>query len=211
MKKIFFVLLTIFLTACSSEKPAPPIKNSVSGVAYISPAATYVNKTPIVISDDAPRIITPIYTKTVKLSEFSTEFNPKDKNRANNLHLAASAINGAVVPPGEVFSYNETVGPTGEKYGYKKATIFIKGKKSKGYGGGVCQVSSTLFNAADLAGLEIVERHDHSRDVDYVPDGRDAATSYGGVDMKFKNTLAFPIKLSVTIMEGKITAEIWRA
>jgi vancomycin resistance protein YoaR len=89
--------------------------------------------------------------------------------------------------------------------------VFNQGKESKGYGGGVCQVSSTLFNTAEKAGLEIVERHRHSKRVYYVPKGKDAATSYGGVDFKFKNTLAYPIKINARADDEKVTVSVIKA
>ncbi len=129
------------------------------------------------------------------LSKFSTSFHKATKGRAHNINRAASLINGAVVMPEQVFSFNEAVGPTTKKNGYKLGKIFIKGKEDYGYGGGVCQVSSTLYNAVEKAGFEIVERHPHSAKVTYVPDDRDAATSYGQIDFKFLNNMPFPIQV----------------
>jgi len=137
-----------------------------------------------------------------------TEFNEKESNRGNNISRAAKAINGHVVQPGETFSYNETVGPTNERRGYKKSTIFIEGEKKKGVGGGVCQVSTTLFNAAEDAGMTILERHDHSRPVDYAKSGGEAAISYGGIDFKFKNEKPYPVVIQCSVGEGKIKVTI---
>lgn len=136
---------------------------------------------------------------------FTTEFNPKNKSRSSNIERASAAINEHIVEPGAVFSYNETVGPTSKKNGYKLGTIFIKGKMHEGYGGGVCQVSSTLYNAAANAGMHIVERHDHSLPVPYIETGRDAATSYGGIDFKFQNTKNYPVKINSYVDNGKIS------
>ncbi|MCL2371947.1 MAG: VanW family protein [Defluviitaleaceae bacterium] len=145
------------------------------------------------------------------LATHQTEFDAAQKNRATNISRAAETINGKTVQPGETFSYNETVGPTIEKRGYKKDIIFVDGEKKEGVGGGVCQVSTTLFNAAESAGLEILERHDHSRPVTYAPTGKDAATSYGGIDFKFKNNKLFPIKIIATADNGKITVSLNQA
>ncbi len=131
-----------------------------------------------------------------ELGSFSTKFNPKQKGRSSNIKRASDSINSVVVNPGETFSYNETIGPTSRKNGYKLGTIFVKGEMFEGYGGGVCQVSSTLYNAAANAGMTIVERHDHSRPVPYVEKGKDAATSYGGVDFKFKNEKLLELALT---------------
>lgn len=139
-----------------------------------------------------------------KLSEFSTEFDESDKGRSNNIKTASRSIDNIVIYPGETFSYNESVGPTIKRYGYEKATIYDKGTKKKGYGGGVCQVSSTLYNAAEKAGMEIIERHHHSLPVSYVPEGKDAATSYGGIDFKFVNNKSYPVKINSWVSANKL-------
>ena len=127
------------------------------------------------------------------LSSYATKIAGGDVNRLHNIKLAAKAMDGTILMPGEEFSFNERIGPTGKTRGFLLARIFVKGQDKKGYGGGVCQVSSTLFNAAEMAGLEITERHPHSKKVKYVPEGRDAATSYGGIDLKFRNNFNFPV------------------
>ena len=142
------------------------------------------------------------------LGEYTTKFSTEPKSRNENINHAADALRGIVIAPGEVFSYNETIGPTTKDNGYKRARIFIRGKKAFGYGGGVCQVSSTLYNAAEAAGMEIVERHHHSLPVEYVPKGKDAATSYGSVDFKFKNTYSYPVKIDTGIDNNALTIQI---
>jgi len=92
------------------------------------------------------------------LGECTTRFGSEPKARNENISLAANSIKGKIIEPGEVFSYNDAVGPTTKENGYKRARIFVRGKKALGYGGGVCQVSSTLYNAAESAGMQIVER-----------------------------------------------------
>jgi len=144
----------------------------------------------------------------VTLAQHQTDFDIKDEGRSHNITLAASAINDHTVLPGEIFSYNETVGPTIPRRGYKKGVIFIKGEKSKGYGGGVCQVSTTLYNAAEAAGLTIIERHDHSLPVSYAETGKDAATSYGGIDFKFKNDTPYPITIYSHTENGTVFVKI---
>ena len=146
---------------------------------------------------------------TEQLGTFSTSFKPGDDNgRDTNIKLASDSINQCVVQPGEEFSFNTTVGPTTEKRGYQLAMIYVSGKKDEGYGGGVCQVSSTLYNAAANAGMKITERHDHSLPVLYVEAGKEAATSYGVKDFKFVNELDFPVKIECTVSDGEITASI---
>lgn len=143
-----------------------------------------------------------------KLSEFITEFKDATKARAHNISLASKAINKKTVQPGAVFSFNDAVGPTNKDRGYMLGRIFINGKDSKGYGGGVCQVSSTLFNAAELAGLEVTERHEHSKAVGYVKSGRDATTSYGGKDFKFTNNMPFAVRINSAVSGEKLTVSI---
>ncbi|MDR1689215.1 MAG: VanW family protein [Clostridiales bacterium] len=138
------------------------------------------------------------------LGEFKTEFSPHLKSRNSNIKLAAKALDGTIILPGEELSFNEAVGPTTKENGYQLSRIFIKGKDKKGYGGGVCQVSSTLYNAALKAGMDITERHAHSKDVYYVQEGMDAAVSYGGIDLKFANPHDTPVKISTSVSDSEI-------
>lgn len=145
------------------------------------------------------------------MGEFNTKFNENNTPRVTNLKLASEAINSVILQPNEVFSYNAHVGPTTQARGFAKAKIIVDGQEKEGYGGGVCQISSTLYNAAKNAGLEIIERHPHSKEVAYVGKGKDAATSYGGVDLKFKNTLNHPIKIDSYISGNTVYVQIVRA
>lgn len=149
-------------------------------------------------------------TKILQNSSFTTDYNAKIKNRTHNLVLATKSIHDVVIQPTDTFSFNETLGPITKDRGYKSAKIFIKGKELEGIGGGVCQVSSTLYNAADKAGLEIVERHPHSKRVHYVEKNRDAATSYGGIDLKIKNNMQYPVKIIAKADNGKLTVSLER-
>lgn len=122
-----------------------------------------------------------------KAMEFSTVFDPNKKDRTQNIKLAAEAVTGHIIPPDGIFSFNEVVGErTGDK-GYKEAPIFYDSQIVPGMGGGICQLSSTIYNLALLSDLEIIERANHSLPVDYVPLGRDATVNYGSIDLKFKN------------------------
>lgn len=153
----------------------------------------------------------PTKNNNKQLSDFTTYFNTSNTPRVNNIKIAGNAINDVIINSGEIFSYNETIGPTTKEKGYKKANVVSKGKEIKGYGGGVCQVSTTLFNAADKAGLEILERHSHSHAVEYVKKDRDAATSYGYIDMKFKNSKEYPIIIKCNVNKGSINVSIKKA
>lgn len=145
---------------------------------------------------------------TAVIEAFTTYFNPASRNRAHNVRLAARRLKGVVVMPGEVFSFNRAVGPRTRALGYLPAPIFVRGKKAIGIGGGACQVSTTLYNAAKKAGMRIVERHFHSLPVDYVPPGYDATVVYGALDMKFKNLLPRPIVIWTEVKGGRLTTFI---
>lgn len=134
-----------------------------------------------------------------ELSNFSTTIYDKEEARIHNIKLAVSKLDGTVIKSGEEFSFNTTVGPMGANQGYKKATGFNgNGRKIKIYGGGMCQISSTLYNAALIANFKITERHPHSRRVYYVAKDKDATVSYGGADLKFVNTNENSVKISAT-------------
>ena len=142
------------------------------------------------------------------LSEFSTKYAASNKNRTTNLILASKKINGTVLMPGEVFSYNGTVGQRTAARGYKEAGVYANGQVTTGIGGGICQVSSTLYNATLLANLEIVARSNHMFNPGYVPAGQDATVSWGGPDFQFKNTREYPIRISTSSDGGILTVSI---
>lgn len=137
-----------------------------------------------------------------QLSTFSTIYDASVANRAHNIELAAKNINGTVVMPGETFSYNKVVGPMTLETGFKEGTSYIGGKIVPDVGGGVCQVSSTLYNAALLANLEIKERTNHMFTVGYVAASRDATVYYGSLDFVFKNTRTYPVKVVASAKNG---------
>lgn len=137
-----------------------------------------------------------------ELSNYSSSYATSTANRAYNVARAASSINGTILLPGEVFSYNASIGNPSLANGYKMATVFSNGKQTEGVGGGVCQVSSTLYSAVLYADLEVVERRSHSLTVAYVPKGQDATVVYGGQDFKFKNNTDAPIKIDATASHG---------
>jgi len=143
------------------------------------------------------------------LASYTTSFHTCERARTHNLTLAAHQVNGKLLRPGEIFSYNETVGPRLEKLGFREAPIFVDGEIIPGTGGGVCQVSTTLYNTVLLAGLKVVARSHHSIPVKYAPKGRDATVSYGGIDFKFENTATHPIYISTQVGRGRLTIRIW--
>ena len=144
-----------------------------------------------------------------KLATFSTRYDVSDKDRTTNLELASEKINGTVVLSGDVFSYNKTVGARTAGAGYKNAKIYESGKVVDGLGGGICQISSTLYNAVLLANLEIVERRNHQFTTSYIEAGRDATVVYGSTDFKFKNTRKYPIRLVATAKNGIATVSVY--
>lgn len=137
-----------------------------------------------------------------QLSTFSTIYDASATNRAYNVELATKKINGTVIMPGETFSYNKTVGSRTIEAGWKEGTAYVSGKVVPSVGGGVCQVSSTLYNAAVLANLKITERTNHTFTVDYVAASRDATVYYGSLDFCFKNTRTYPIKIVASAKNG---------
>ena len=131
--------------------------------------------------------------RELRIGRYITSFNPRNTNRSINIQLAVSAINNHVIFPGETFSFNRVVGKRSSSKGYLKAKVIVRGEYAEDIGGGICQVSSTLFNAVDSAGLQIVQRFTHSRHVPYIPPGRDATVSWYGPDFEFKNNYNQPI------------------
>lgn len=143
-----------------------------------------------------------------ELGSYSTIYDMSNKNRSNNINLATQKIDGTVILPGETFSYNKIVGQRTIAEGYKEATAYSGGKVVQDVGGGVCQVSSTLYNAALLANLEIVKRSNHSFKTSYVPEGRDATVAWGAIDFQFKNSRSYPIKISAKTNNGVLDIRI---
>ena len=129
-------------------------------------------------------------------------------NRGSNVANAARRINGAIILPGETFSFNKTVGKRSEANGFKSAPEYQNGSTVTGIGGGTCQVSTTLYSAVLYADLKIVSRRNHSMSVGYVPLGQDATVTDGGIDFKFKNDTDYPVKIEALTSGGKITVKI---
>ena len=147
-----------------------------------------------------------------ELYSFSTPIKSTDDNRLTNLKLTCDKINGTIVKAGSEFSFYKVVGPSEAKDGYKIAdALDADGNTIKLIGGGNCQVSTTIYNAAlGVSGLEVTERHEHSNDVAYIEDGKDAAVAYGHLDLKFKNTNNYDIKLYSTVSDNKVIVKIFR-
>lgn len=143
------------------------------------------------------------------LAKFSTNYNARDTDRTTNLRLAAEKINGTVLMPGETFSYNTVVGERTIAAGYKEAAMYQNGEVVDGLGGGICQISTTLYNAVLYSNLEIVERRNHQFVPSYAAAGRDATVVYGSIDFRFKNTRNYPVKILCTVSGGVAKCEIY--
>jgi vancomycin resistance protein YoaR len=143
------------------------------------------------------------------LATYSTTFSTSNTNRTTNIKLASNKINGVVLMPGEEFSYNTVVGQRTAAAGYKTAAVYVNGKVENGIGGGICQVSSTLYNTVLRANLEIVKRSNHRFATGYVPLSTDATVSWGGPEFIFKNSRNYPVKIVSTVNGGKITVSIY--
>lgn len=167
------------------------------------------------------KVVLPIYTtesqydseevpslNEVVVSSYTTYYNNGVAGRSKNIELSAAAINNVILGVEDQFSFNTVVGPSDAEHGYQPAEEAVNGKLVMGIGGGICQTSSTLFNAVDSLSVDYIEKHNHSVNVGYVPKGRDATVSYGGVDFRFKNTTGVPLLLKAHTNNGMLTVEV---
>lgn len=144
-----------------------------------------------------------------QISTYTTTIYDTDTNRVENITLANSKLNGHIIKSGEEFSFNNVIGPMDESQGFKKALGFDgDGNKIQIPGGGICQISSTLYNAVLIAGLEVTERHPHSHRVYYVPQDKDATILYGTYDLKFINNTDRDIKIETTNDNANVTINL---
>ncbi|WP_442916942.1 VanW family protein [Lysinibacillus sp. 54212] len=144
----------------------------------------------------------------VVIGSYTTYFNAGDTGRSKNIELSAKAIHNTIVGNLDYFSFNVMVGPRTEETGYQPAPEIINAKRVMGIGGGICQTSSTLFNAIDQVPVTFVERHHHSLNVGYVPKGRDATVAYDSLDFRFQNTSGVPLLITTIYGKGYLTIEI---
>lgn len=163
-----------------------------------APVELPLKEAPKKISDEALENIREV------VSEFSTRFSASNGNRSTNIRVASSKIKGIIVMPGERFSFNETVGRRTIKAGFKEAGVYLNGRHDTGIGGGICQVSTTLYNAALFANLAIKRRSNHSMPVPYVPVGRDATVDYGNLDLVIENNNDAPIAIDSEYHPGRL-------
>lgn len=148
----------------------------------------------------------------IELYSFSTPIKTDDENRLTNIRITCSRINRTIIESGKEFSFCDIVGKPTAEDGYKPADAFGEDNKIiKSIGGGNCQVSTTVYNAAlGVDGLKITERHEHDRAVSYIEDGKDATIAYDYLDLKFKNTNDFDIKLYSFVSDNKVIVKIFK-
>jgi len=184
MRKILSFLLLIFcLTACQNNG------NGTQNINYTLNGSDF--------------------SRATVIGSFSTKITDKTPERFHNIELGVESLNGAIIKKGETFSFNDHIGPRTSEKGYQEAIIFDgHGNKEKGLGGGICQISSTLYNAALSANLEITERHEHSREVPYIEPGKDATVSYNAEDLKIYNPLNRSVRISANIENDELIINI---
>lgn len=161
-----------------------------------------IKEEPKKITDEVLNQITDV------VAEFSTNFSSGNRPRSSNIKLASAKLNGIVLLPGDKMGFNETVGKRTAAGGYKEAGVYVNGRHDTGIGGGICQVSTTLYNASLFANLKIVERSNHSLPVPYVPLGRDATVNYGAQNLIIQNNMTTPIVVVSEYVPGKLTFRI---
>ncbi len=196
-------------TNAKGSRSGKNIKVADNGIAYFVKIRAYKTYTKngkkVTVYGPWSVKMSSIFGRVYKSYTTNYPYNP---NRTTNLKLACKAIDGTIVNPGATFSFNATVGKRTAAKGYKPATIFTGANShADGIGGGVCQVATTMFNAALLSNFKIVERHQHSQKVTYAPTGRDSAIFWGSEDFKFKNTTKYPIKIRMFCNNGKLTCQ----
>jgi vancomycin resistance protein VanW len=144
-----------------------------------------------------------------RLAQYATSLEGRTPNQRHNALLAARHLDGTVVRPGETLSFNQAVGSWSRDVGYRKAPVSYNGQLVPSWGGGVCQTSTTLYNAALLAGMALVERHPHRIVTGYCPPGLDAAVAFSGIDLKLRNPHAFPLRIEAKADRGSLVVSIY--
>ena len=194
MKTRVFAIVLCALLLIGSAAYASPVENGVDAYSWDS--------APMQVSIPQPKRLIGYVETEIGRAKTYYETYASQYNRNENMRLATEAINGTVLEPGEVFSYNQTVGPRTAERGFKQATIFVGKEKVPGYGGGICQISSTLYMATKKTNLQIVERHAHSLPVTYCSRDDEATVSWGYLDYRFKNKLDIPVRIEASMGGG---------
>ncbi len=156
----------------------------------------------------APAVTAQALATAQGAGSYTTAIIDSSPARAENIRLTAALLNNAAIAPGDEFSFNRRTGEPTRERGFRPAVVFVDGREEEEVGGGMCQVSSTLYNAALAAGLKVTERHPHSRPVSYVPPGQDA-TTYTDKDLRFVNTTRRTLVLRAIVAGKKLTVELF--
>lgn len=198
MKKKYLLLTIIFISCTFILSGCGNNNNSNNNT------TTDLDRTSVTI--ELPEVMEPVEQE---ISNFSTPIKSSSAGRLNNIRITCSKINGQIVESKQEFSFEQIVGKSTPEQGYQKADIFVNKKIVQAYGGGNCQVSSTLYNAVlQVPDFTVTERHPHGRKVNYVSEGQDAAVSYGSLDLKFVNNLDTKIKIYATADESNVNVRI---
>lgn len=221
MKKCFLIIISIivlisigffiFKTPQNSNNYSSNYtaeKTSTSNESELKDDSSYNNIANNEISTSSDKSSDKSDTETI--AKFSTKLPNDTKERYSNIKLACKTLDGTIVKSGDTFSLWNTLGCPNKEKGYKKAKAFTSdGDIKQSYGGGICQVSTTIYNALlKIDEIKITERHEHSRDVVYIKDGKDAAVSYKSADLKFKNNADYDIKLKASVKNNKVIINI---
>lgn len=174
----------------------------------------YANETDVIqipTRKQHPRVTSELLSEISqkKIGSYETFYNASNIDRTHNVVLSTRAINNYVVFPNEKFSFNKVVGERTRKRGYRRAPVIVRGEFAEDIGGGICQVSSTLYNAVNIDGIDVMERYSHSREVPYVPPGKDATVSWNGPDFVFKNVYKYPVLIRASSENGKTSISIY--
>ncbi|NLY97595.1 MAG: VanW family protein [Clostridiaceae bacterium] len=201
------ILLPVFLVSCTGFEIEKSVEEDKEDVDFDIAIEEYGN--PSITIEITGGIAA---KEEVEIGSFETPLLDKSESRVNNIKLAARKLDGYKIKPGKEFSFNRVVGKRTMEKGYKVAPIIILSpegpKGSEDIGGGVCQLSSTLYSAVNKAGLKVTERHPHSKKVPYIDEGYDATVDFGRYDLKFVNTRSNPIKLNVIINNDSVSVKI---
>jgi putative cell wall-binding protein len=206
--EVYSLPATVQAKLYNSDSMALPVKwnptlvdtSKVGSSVYEGTAEGYSNKVKLNLTVKEP----------LPFAQYTTYFDANQVNRTVNIRLATKALDGKRLAPGEQFSFNKSVGERTAEAGYKEALIIEGDVFTPGLGGGICQVSSTLYNAAVLANLEIVERHHHTLPISYVPPGQDATVAYPTLDFKFKNTTGATLLIRSSVEGGTLTFKLYK-
>lgn len=214
IKIMIILLIAIFtLSGCANNNVTDNTNNSYNATglsATIPTQNTVQNTTQNTVANNVVIEKVNSVPEPVEISSFTTKVHDHSPDRKTNVDITISKINGFRLEPGQTFSFGELVGKATPEKGYKKAKVFdAEGNLIDGYGGGNCQVSTTIYNAVkDLSGIEIVERHPHNNTVPYIAEGLDAAVSYGVEDLKFKNNNDYAIIINVSCTTDDVSCSI---